>query len=129
MRVREAITDAQSPALANPHLLEHTWARTLFILLQSPLNSEPTGIGRSLMGHIAHAAASISQQDKHVLTAAMTQLPAEVLAARNVRPVHNYLNHLAQRQASTLARIRAWQYMLAGPLHPAYPRQAFDPSW
>ena len=65
-RIRDTLGDPQNPTLPTPHLAPHSWVQVLFILLQSPLNHEHTGIGRALLGNIAAAIASISQEDKQV---------------------------------------------------------------
>lgn len=44
------------------------------------------------------ATAALEQADKAMLRQWLEQLPAEVLAARNVRPVHTYLEGFAKRQ-------------------------------
>ena len=84
------------PWTAATHLGPHTWAQTLFILLQSPLNSQ--GRGHSLLQGITTATASLSQHDMRLLREWLEKLPAEVLAARNVRPLHGFLEGVVQRQ-------------------------------
>lgn len=96
----DAMARPQDPATPTPHLQPLTWAQILFILLQSPLNGESLGRGHVLLRGISQVAASLPQADKHLLSGWLEQLPAEVLAARNVRPVHGYLDSLVQNQAS-----------------------------
>ncbi|KAK9794902.1 hypothetical protein WJX73_001812 [Symbiochloris irregularis] len=96
--MQDAFAEPQNPASATTHLAQHAWVLSLFILLQSPLNGESHGLGYALLGSIAQATAALEQADKAMLRQWLEQLPAEVLAARNVRPVHTFLESLAQRQ-------------------------------
>ncbi|KAI3438759.1 hypothetical protein D9Q98_001177 [Chlorella vulgaris] len=92
-------------------------APTLFVLLQSPLNGDPSGYGGKLLLRICRIiSVTLPPGERLVvrqaLTSLLSTLPAEVLAGRCLRPLQRYIDSCVQ---SGLAATRV-QLMMAGVL-------------
>ena len=92
-------------------------APVLFVLLQSPLNSDPAGFGSKLLMRISRVVSVTVPARERLpvrlqLTRLLSTLPGDVLAARCVRPVQRYIDGCVR---AGLGATRV-QVMMAGVL-------------
>jgi hypothetical protein len=85
-------------------------APLIFVLLQNPLNSDPASFGALLllrMGRLLSVTLPPAQRIpvRAALQQLLGRLPPDVLAARCVRPVQRYLEHLVARGKLGAARL------------------------
>ena len=90
-------------------------APTLFVLLQSPLNGDPSGYGGKLLLRICRIISVTLPPGERLavrqaLTSLLSTLPAEVLAGRCLRPLQRYIDSCVQSGlAATRVQVRCGQ--------------------